>query len=91
MNALEDEDRIRAVILLSDGEDTESAMTLDQSIQSIEASYDSINPVIVIPVAYGQNASIRTLDRIAMASNTTRQSGDPQSIQKVLEILSSFF
>lgn len=91
MNALEDEDRIRAVILLSDGEDTESAMTLDQAIQSIEASYDSINPVIVIPVAYGQNASIRTLDRVAMASNTTRQSGDPQSIQKVLEILSSFF
>jgi len=91
MNELEAEDRIRAVILLSDGEDTASASTLDLAIQSIEVSYDSINPVIVIPVAYGQNADIRSLDRIAGASNTTRQSGDPQSIQKVLEILSSFF
>ncbi len=91
MNNIEEEDRIRAVIMLSDGEDTASVSTLDGAIQSIEASYDSINPVIVIPVAYGANADIRSLDRIATASNTTRQSGDPQSIQKVLEILSSFF
>ena len=91
MNRLEDEDRIRAVIVLSDGEDTGSANTLDAAVQAIEASYDSLNPVIVIPVAYGANADIRTLERIAAASNTTRQSGDPQSIQRVLEILSSFF
>lgn len=91
MNTIEEEDRIRAVIVLSDGEDTASVSPLDGAIQSIEASYDSINPVIVIPVAYGANADIRSLDRIATASNTTRQSGDPQSIQKVLEILSSFF
>lgn len=91
MNGLDDTDRIRAVIVLSDGEDTASQATLDQAIQAIESSYDSINPVIVIPVAYGTNADIRSLDRIAAASNTTRQSGDPQSIQKVLEILSSFF
>lgn len=91
MTDIEDEDRIRAVIILSDGEDTASVNTLDSAIQAIEASYDSINPVIVIPVAYGSNADIRSLDRLAAASNTTRQSGDPQSIQKVLEILSSFF
>ena len=91
MTSLEDEDRIRAVIILSDGEDTASGSTLDSAIQSIEASYDSINPVIVVPVAYGANADIRSLDRIATASNTTRQSGDTSSIQKVLEILSSFF
>jgi Ca-activated chloride channel homolog len=91
MNDITEENRIRAVIILSDGEDTASSQTLDTAIQSIEASYDSINPVIVIPVAYGSNADIRSLDRIATASNTTRQSGDAQSIQKVLEILSSFF
>lgn len=91
MNDIDEEDRIRAVVILSDGEDTASANTLDAAIQSIEASYDSINPVIVIPVAYGANADIRSLDRIAAASNTTRQSGDTGSIQKVLEILSSFF
>jgi Ca-activated chloride channel homolog len=91
MTQVDEGDRIRAVIILSDGEDTASASTLDLAIQSIEASYDSINPVIVVPVAYGANADIRSLDRIAAASNTTRQSGDTGSIQKVLEILSSFF
>jgi len=91
MTQLKEEDRIRAVVILSDGEDTASGSTLDDAIQSIEASYDAINPVIVVPVAYGANADIRSLDRIAAASNTTRQSGDTSSIQKVLEILSSFF
>lgn len=91
MNNIDADERIRAVIVLSDGEDTGSTSTLDDAVQVIAASYDSVNPVIVIPVAYGANADIRTLDRIASASNTTRQSGDPASIQRVLEILSSFF
>lgn len=91
MNRVDAQERIRAVIVLSDGEDTQSTNTLDDAVQTISASYDSVNPVIVIPVAYGANADIRTLDRIASASNTDRQSGDPASIVKVLEILSSFF
>jgi Ca-activated chloride channel family protein len=91
MNDIEDTDRIRAVIVLSDGEDTTSLRSLDSALQAIEASYDAINPVIVIPVAYGSSADIRALDRIAGASNTTRYSGDAESIQRVLELLSSFF
>lgn len=91
-NASEDEERIRAVVLLSDGEDLDSKeRTLDDVVTSIQASRNDLNPVIVIPVAYGSRADIRVLDRIAAASNTTRQSGDPQSILRVLEIISSYF
>ncbi len=91
-NASEDEERIRAVVLLSDGEDLDSKeRTLDDVVTAIQASRNDLNPVIVIPVAYGSRADIRVLDRIAAASNTTRQSGDPQSILRVLEIISSYF
>lgn len=92
LNDSEDEERIRAVVLLSDGEDLDSKeRTLDDVVTSIQASRNDLNPVIVIPVAYGSRADIRVLDRVAAASNTTRQSGDPQSILRVLEIISSYF
>lgn len=86
------EDRIRAVVILSDGEDTgDSGVTLNDAIQSITASGDSLNPVIVIPVAYGANADIQALNSIARSSNTSVQSGDPESILTLLEIISSYF
>lgn len=84
-------ERIRAVIILSDGADTASNGQLNQVLREIEASRSDLNPVIVIPVAYGSNADIDTLSSIARASSTTVQSGDPKNITKVLEIISSYF
>ena len=94
MNDLDSSDRIRAVVMLSDGEDTESTRNrLDDTVRVIESSRDALNPVIVIPVGYGtlNDTLIRTLGRIASASNTTWQTGDPQNILRVLEIISSYF
>ena len=92
MNNVNAEDRIRAVVVLSDGEDTgDRGVTLNDAIEAITASRDSLNPVIVIPVAYGSNADINALLSIARASSTSVQSGDPQNILQVLEIISSYF
>ncbi len=94
LNEIEGENRIRAVVVLSDGENnSDSGVTLADAIAAIESSQDDLNPVIVIPIAYGSldSALLRVLDRIAAASNTTRQAGDPGSIQRVLEIISSYF
>lgn len=84
--------RIRAVVLLSDGEDTSyDNGTIQDVTNAIRATSDAVNPVIVIPVAYGQNADIRALTSIARSSNTSVQFGDPENILKVLEVLSSYF
>jgi Ca-activated chloride channel family protein len=92
MNAEEDVDRIRAVVLLSDGADTsEGGPTLNDALRSIAASRESLNPVIVIPVAYGADADINALNSIARSSSTSVQSGDPENILQVLEIIGSFF
>ena len=69
----------------------EGGPTLNDALQSISASRESANPVIVIPVAYGADADIQALNAIARASSTTVQSGDPQNILGVLEIIGSFF
>ncbi|MGQ9887351.1 MAG: extracellular solute-binding protein [Aggregatilineales bacterium] len=92
MNEQADGDRIRAVVILSDGADTsDGRLTLNDAIRAVQATRESLNPVIVIPVAYGADADVNTLSSLARASNTRVQSGDPQNILNVLEIISSYF
>lgn len=92
MNQQEDSNRIRAVVLLSDGADTgRQGVTLNDASQAIASSRNALNPVILVPVAYGSNADINALSSLARASNTRVQSGDPNNILGVLEIISSYF
>lgn len=92
MTSSSDDNRIRAVVLLSDGADTGSkGYTLADAITAIDASRDALNPIILVPVAYGSDADINALNALARASATRVQSGDPQSILGVLEIISSYF
>jgi len=85
------DDRIQAVIILSDGQDTASQITLQQVVAQIQAGREDRNPVIVIPVAYGGDADINALNSIARASATRVQSGNPEDIQSLLELISSYF
>ena len=88
------DDRIKAIVILSDGEDTASdryGVSLNDVVAAIKAARGDRNPVLVIPVAYGSDADINSLNAIARASATKVQSGDPKDIQKVLEIIGSYF
>jgi Ca-activated chloride channel family protein len=87
----EGEDRIRAIVLLSDGQDTASSSTLNDVLAKIEEGRSGRNPILIIPVAYGSDADIASLNSIARASATKVQSGDPEDIAKLLEIISSYF
>ncbi len=87
----DEDDRIQSVVVLSDGQDTSSQISLQSVAEIISAGREDRNPVIVIPVAYGGDADINALNAIARASATRVQSGDPENIQKVLEIISSYF
>ena len=84
-------ERIRAIVLLSDGQDTASRESLNAMVNAINAQRQGKNPILIVPVAYGQDADINALNAIARASSTRVQSGDPESIQSVLEIISSYF
>jgi Ca-activated chloride channel family protein len=89
--AEEGEDRIKAIVLLSDGKDTVSEASLNDVINRLEEARTGRNPVLVIPVAYGSDADIAALNSIARASSTKVQSGAPEDILQVLEIISSYF
>lgn len=92
MNDVDEGERIRAVVVLSDGADTgEQGVTLNEAVQAIAASRDSVNPVIVVPLAYGVDADMVALSDIARASATRVQSGNPSNIEDVLRVIQSFF
>jgi Ca-activated chloride channel family protein len=84
-------DRIQALVLLSDGADTASQAQIRDAKAAIEARRGDLNPVIVIPVAYGADADIQSLNSIARSSATKVQSGDPSNISQLLELVSSYF
>jgi Ca-activated chloride channel family protein len=86
------DDRIQSIVVLSDGQDTSSVnSSLQAVVDLIQLNREDRNPVIVIPVAYGGDADINALNGIARASATRVQSGDPENIRGVLEIISSYF
>ncbi len=85
------DDRIQSIVLLSDGQDTNSQTSLQQISQLLTAGREDRNPIIVIPIAYGSDADIHALNTIARSSATRIQSSDPEDIQRVLEIISSYF
>jgi Ca-activated chloride channel family protein len=84
----EDSNRIRAIILLSDGADTASHANL-RDVTAIARG--ERNPVLIFPVAYGSDADINTLNTIARFSSTRVLSGDPRGIQQLFELLGSYF
>ncbi|MFP4435787.1 MAG: extracellular solute-binding protein [Chloroflexaceae bacterium] len=81
-----EEDRIRAIVLLSDGQDNASTMTLEQLARTFEESGISI-----FPVAYGEDADTAMLEQIADFSRTIVVSGDTGNIAQIFEDLSRYF
>lgn len=81
-------DRIRAVIVLSDGQDTGSLTSL-QALTQIDRGEQ--NPLLLFPVAYGFDADIGALNRLAQFSSTKVLSDDEAGIQALFALLSSYF
>jgi Ca-activated chloride channel family protein len=90
---LRDRDRINAVVLLTDGEDTDSSATIDQAVQRMEAQGDTENPVRVFTIAYsaGAEGAEEGLKQLAEASGGQAYSGDTEDIELVYRSISSFF
>jgi Ca-activated chloride channel family protein len=88
LNALPetDEDRIKAIVLLSDGADNASSITMDQLEQEFEES-----GISVFPVAYGGDADRQTLQRIVDFSRTLLVEGDTGNIGQIFDNLSRYF
>ncbi len=90
-----DEERINAVVLLTDGRNEDDRNTdLDGLLQFLRGQNEgsSSRPVRVFPIAYGADADLGTLTRIAEATNAAAyNASDPTTIDKVfIAVVSNF-
>ena len=92
VEALADDSRINAVVVLSDGQDTASKLNLSQLLAKLNArSASEGRQVRIFTIAYGEDADQSVLERIAVASGGKAFVGDPTQIEKVYLQISSFF
>lgn len=81
-----EDDRIRAIVLLSDGADNSSQLSLEQ----VQANFDETG-VSIFPVAYGADADVAIVEAIAEFSRTIVVQGDTGDIAQIFENLSRYF
>ena len=90
---LRDRERINAVVVLTDGEDTDSSIDADEVVRRVRAQGDSEDKVRIFTIAYsaGAQGAAEALKRIARASGGQEYTGDTDDIETVYRSISSFF
>lgn len=86
-----DPERINAIVVMTDGRENQSSVTLDQLVQEISRGNASGVPTIVFSIAYGNDADYDVLNALAKASGGQVREGSPETIQQLYKILSSYF
>jgi Ca-activated chloride channel family protein len=86
-------DRINAVVVLTDGEDTDSGASADDVVAAVRAQGDSDDQVRVFTIAYSAGAvgAAEALKEISEASGGQAYEGDTEDIEAVYRSISSFF
>ena len=90
---LRDKERINAVVVLTDGADTDSSATAQTVVNHVRAQGDSAQQVRVFTIAYSAEAggAREALEDIAKASGGQPYEGDTEDIESVYKSISSFF
>lgn len=84
--------RIRAIVLLSDGVDTGSRkFTKGDVITALSKARIAKVPIILVAIAYGNDADLNVLREIARASGTQVYVSNPTDITDVLTVISKYF
>ena len=95
MKAHAEEGRINAIVVLSDGEDTDSMTNLDTLVQRINADQKeggNRKPVRIFAIAYSNNADIGALEKLAQASGgQVFDATDPAKINETFQSVMNNF
>jgi Ca-activated chloride channel family protein len=82
--------KIQAVVVLTDGEDTQSKMKLPELMERIRFNGET-RAIHVFTIAYGRDAKKSILQQIADATQAKFYEGTPQNIVEVFRDISTFF
>jgi Ca-activated chloride channel family protein len=83
-------DRITAVVVLSDGEDTSSKMKMNTLMEKVEFHPEK-KSIRVFPIGYGKEADQKILEKIAQTAEATAYEGDVDNIEDIFKDIATFF
>lgn len=87
-----DESHIRSIVVLSDGQDTESSMSIDDVINQIGATGEEAGSSIkLFTIAFGDDADKDILKQIAESTGGKQYDSNPETINKVYGEIATFF
>ncbi|BAP55252.1 von Willebrand factor type A [Thioploca ingrica] len=82
-------EKIAAVVVLSDGQDTSSQLKLEELLKQIQLT--EATSILIFPIGYGEDADKTVLANIANETKTKVYPGTVQDIEKVFLEISTFF
>jgi len=91
LNALEDSERINAIVVMTDGKENRSRNSVYELAEALQDSAESDLPVVVFCIAYGRDADFDTLEMISDASGGLTRQGELESIKDLYKTLSTYF
>ena len=91
LQQLNDNERINAIVAMTDGRENHSSIGLGELTQTMQAGNERGVPIVVFCIAYGNDADYRTLEALAEATNGQVRQGDLESIRQLYKILSTYF
>jgi Ca-activated chloride channel family protein len=86
-----DRDHIRAIVVLSDGEDTMSEIGLGQLMDRIALGSEGGDAIKAFTIAFGDGANRDVLRQIAESTGAKQYNSDPDTIREVYNQIATFF
>ena len=83
-------EQIRAVVVLTDGADTESTEKLEDLLKHIQQNSEQ-KPISIFSIAYGRDARRDVLQQISQSTQARMYEGTPKNIVEVFRDISTFF
>ncbi|MDW8325632.1 MAG: VWA domain-containing protein [Anaerolineales bacterium] len=91
LQASADPKHIRAIVVLSDGQDTASSLTLEALLQQIGQLQEGGASIKIFTIAFGDDADESVLRQIAEATGARSYKSSPENIMRVYGEIATFF
>jgi Ca-activated chloride channel family protein len=91
LQRLNDPERINAIVVMTDGKENASAVSLNQLVTGLRNGNQRGVPVVVFAIAYGDDADMNVLQSLSEASGGQTVVGSEETIRKLYKILSTYF
>jgi Ca-activated chloride channel family protein len=91
LQQLNDPSRINAIVVMTDGKENASAISLSQLVKRLQDGNQRGVPVVIFAIAYGSDADMKMLQTLSDATGGQTLVGSVETIRKLYKVLSTYF